>query len=86
MRQIDGTLTVNNGEQKWQVRKDDREIAILPLIPDYTKQGFDLQDEAQHAKQYPHTIVGHENIAGREAVRPKISPSEGDTLGGCSRD
>lgn len=68
LRQNDGTLTVNNGEKKWQARPDDQEIVLLPLVPDYTKRGFDLQDEARRARQYPHAIVGQETIAGREAI------------------
>ncbi|KUO65585.1 MAG: hypothetical protein APF84_14790 [Gracilibacter sp. BRH_c7a] len=78
LRQTDGTLTVNNGEQKFQVRAKDQEIAILPLVPDYTKRGFDLHDEAEKAKQYSHTIVGQENIAGRETIKLKISPPGGE--------
>lgn len=78
LRQNDGILTVNNGEQKWQVRANAQEIALLPFVPDYTKQGFDLRNEAERAKQYPHTIVGQEKIAGRETIRLKISPPGGE--------
>jgi outer membrane lipoprotein-sorting protein len=78
LRQNDGTLTVNNGEQKWQVREEDRVIAILPLVPDGAGQGFDLRDEAGRAKQYPHTIDGKEEIAGRETIRLKIEIPGGE--------
>ncbi|HHV65165.1 MAG TPA: hypothetical protein GXX46_08850 [Peptococcaceae bacterium] len=78
LRQNGETLTVNNGKQKWQVRERDKEVAILPLVPDYTKQGFALRDEALRAKQYPHTIVGQEQVAGREAHKLKISPPGGE--------
>ena len=77
IKQEDGTLTVNNGERKWQVRPQSREVAILPLLPDPTGKSFDLRDEAKQAKNYPHQIVGTEQIAGREAVKLKISPPGG---------
>lgn len=78
MRQNGGTLTVNNGVQKWQVREEEREVALLPTVPDYTRQGFDLQDEAKRAKEYPYTVVGKEEIAGRETIRLEIAPPGGD--------
>lgn len=78
LRQKGESLTVNNNEQKWQVREKDKEVAILPLVPDYTKKGFDLREEAVRAKHYPHTIAGQEQIAGREALKLKISPPGGD--------
>ncbi|MDD2234125.1 MAG: sigma-E factor regulatory protein RseB domain-containing protein [Desulfitobacteriaceae bacterium] len=77
MRQDDGTLTINNNEQKWQIRPQSKEVALLPLVPDLVKTGFDLRDEAQRAKQYPHTVVGSEEIAGRQAAKLKISPPGG---------
>ena len=78
LRQSDGLVTVNNGEQKWQIRPEKREVALLPLAPDYTKKGFDIRNEADQAKKYPHSIVGRESIAGREAVHLRISPPGGD--------
>lgn len=77
VRQDDDTLTVNNGERKWQVRPQSKEVALLPLVPDQAKTGFDLRDEAKRAKQYPHTVVGSEKIAGREAAKLEISPPGG---------
>ena len=58
IEQDDGTLTVNNGERKWQIRPQSQEVAILPLLPDPTGSSFDLRDEAKQAKDYPHQIVG----------------------------
>jgi outer membrane lipoprotein-sorting protein len=77
VRQADGTLTVNNGEKKWQVREQSREVALLPLLPDPTRDNFDLKDEAQRAKQYPHQEVNAEIIAGRPATKLQISPPGG---------
>ncbi|MFX4262782.1 LolA family protein [Pelotomaculum propionicicum] len=76
-RQEDGTLTVNNGEQKWQVLEQSREVALLPPAPDPTRHSFDLRDEARRAKQYPHTAAGTEIITGRQAEKLEISPPGG---------
>lgn len=76
-RQGDGTLTVNNNERRWQVRVKDHEVALLPLVPDPTRHGFDLQDEAERARRYPHSVVGRETVAGRPAVKLEISPPGG---------
>jgi len=78
LKQDDGTLTVNNGQQKWQINHEEREVAILPLLPDPTGSSFDLRDEAKRAKQYPHTVVGTELVAGREAIKLAISPPGGE--------
>ena len=77
IKQDDGTLTVNNGERKWQIRPQSQEVAILPLLPDPTGSSFDLRDEAKQAKDYPHQIVGTELIAGRQSIKLKISPPGG---------
>ncbi|MDD4754113.1 MAG: sigma-E factor regulatory protein RseB domain-containing protein [Desulfitobacteriaceae bacterium] len=77
VRQDDGVLTVNNGTKKWQVRPEKKEVALLPTVPDPMKTGFDLRDEAKRAKEYPHTVVDSETIAGREAIKLKISPPGG---------
>jgi outer membrane lipoprotein-sorting protein len=77
IKQDDGTLTVNNGQQKWQISHEKKEVAVLPQLPDPTRSSFDLRDEAKRAKQYPHTIVGSELIAGRQTTKLAISPPGG---------
>jgi len=79
VRQDDGALTVNNGERKWQVRPQSKEVALLPLIPDPARNGFDLRDEAKRARRYPHTVAGPEMIAGRQTTKLEISPPGGLT-------
>jgi outer membrane lipoprotein-sorting protein len=78
IKQDDGTLTVNNGQQKWQINHENKEVVLLPLLLDPTRSSFDLRDEAKLAKQYPHTVVGTELIAGREAIKLAISPPGGE--------
>ena len=76
-RQDDGVLTVNNGQRRWQVQPQVREVAVLPLLPDPVRQGFDLRDEAKQAKSYPYTVVGEDKVAGRQATKLQISPPGG---------
>lgn len=77
LRQKDGILTVNNGEQKWQIRPQSREVVLLPSVPDPTRSSFDLRDEAKKAKEYPHHVVGLEVVAGRQAIKLEITPPGG---------
>jgi len=78
VKQEDGTLTVNNGQQKWQINHENREVILLPLLPDPTGKSFDLRDEAKQAKKYPYTVLDTELVAGREAVKLAISPPGGE--------
>ncbi|OPX91732.1 MAG: hypothetical protein A4E52_00378 [Pelotomaculum sp. PtaB.Bin013] len=79
VRQDDGTLTVNNGGRKWQVRPQSKEVALLPPAPDPSRHDFDLRDESKRAQQYPHVVAGTELIAGRQATKLEISPPGGST-------
>lgn len=75
VRDADGTLTVSDGERRWQVRPRDRVVAVLPVFPD--PRCFDLKDEARSARQYPHEVIGHEIVAGRDAVLIQVAPPGG---------
>jgi outer membrane lipoprotein-sorting protein len=77
VRQDDGALTVNNGERKWQIRPHSKEVALLPLVPDPVRTGFDLRDEAKLARQYPHSVAGSELINGRQTTKLEIAPPGG---------
>ncbi|QIA27736.1 hypothetical protein DYI95_009630 [Thermaerobacter sp. PB12/4term] len=70
-----GVVTVHDGRRKWQVRPADRVVAVLPPLPDV--RPFDLEDEARAALRYPHRVVGHEQVAGREVIRLRIEPPGG---------
>lgn len=77
VRQNDGTVTVNDNARKWQIRPNSKEVALLPIIPDPTRSGWDLREEAKRAQQYPHAVQGTEIIAGRKTTRLQISPPGG---------
>lgn len=76
-RDDNGVVTVNNGEQRWQVRPQTEEVVLLPLLPD--PRGFDLREEARRALAYDHEVIGQETVADRPALRLRINPSGGIT-------
>lgn len=71
----DGTHTVNNGETRWVINSNAKEIFLLPLYLD--PLDFDLQKEAAKALRYPHQVLGEETIAGRAATHIEIQPPGG---------
>ncbi|KLU62559.1 hypothetical protein CEB3_c10800 [Peptococcaceae bacterium CEB3] len=75
VRAQDGSMTVNNGKEHWQVDPKDKEVILLPLYPD--QRAFDLREEAAKAVRYPHKTVGRDPVAGRSAERIEISPPGG---------
>ena len=75
VRQEDGTLTVNNGERKWQLSPQEKTVTVLPLLPD--RMEFDLRGEAARARQYPYAAAGEETVAGRKATKLEIAPPGG---------
>ena len=34
IKTVDGTTIINNGQQKWQISHEKKEVAMLPLLPD----------------------------------------------------
>lgn len=80
-RHPDGTMTVNNGERRWQIRPVIKTVAVFSPVPDPQRYGYDfnLREEAKRALQYPHKEVGKDTIAGRKSARIEISPPGGLT-------
>lgn len=74
-RTQEGFLTVNNGETRWTLDENKKEITLLP--PYLDAHDFDLQKEAQKALSYPHEIKGEEMVADRNATRIEIQPPGG---------
>ncbi|MGE5559885.1 MAG: LolA family protein [Chloroflexota bacterium] len=75
----DGTVTVNDGSRKWQVRPADKVVALLPAVPDPQRLALDLRAEGEQANAYPHKVAGREQVAGRSAVILAVTPPGGDT-------
>lgn len=78
IRNQNGTTTVNDGNRKWQIRHDEKLVAILPVAPDPVRMWLDLKAEGARAQQYPHRTIGQEAVAGRPAVVLEITPPGGE--------
>lgn len=74
-RSEDGSLSVNNGVQRWKIEPKNQEVTLLPVYLD--PHDFDLQKEAERAIQHPHKILGQDTVAGRPATRLEIDPPGG---------
>ncbi|WP_229683096.1 LolA family protein [Virgibacillus oceani] len=74
-----GTITVNNGEKKWQVYPDQQQVHVLPSIPDGYRFHFELGNEINNVKNAL-TIkeIGKETIAGRDTVILEVTPKGGE--------
>ncbi len=74
-----GTITANNGEQKWQLQPEKKNAYLLPAFPDASVFTFELGNEinsvtkAQSVKK-----AGLETINGRNATKLQITPEGGD--------
>ena len=73
-------ITVNNGQKKWQVRPDQKEIHVFPVFPDPYRFTFELGKEIEEVKNALSTrIVGEDTIAGRKATILEVSPQGGES-------
>jgi outer membrane lipoprotein-sorting protein len=79
-QQFDGTLTVNNGVQRWQVQPQDKEVEMIPPYPPPEAMLTSLDSllaGLEFDLHYPHAVVGSEMVAGRQTEKLKISPPGG---------
>lgn len=73
-----GLVTVNNGQKKWQIRPDSREVYLFPAFPDPYKFTFELGNEVEKVKDALETkVTGEDTISGRKAVILEVSPRGG---------
>jgi outer membrane lipoprotein-sorting protein len=74
----EGLITVNNGDQKWQLRPEEKEVYIFTAFPDPYRFTFELGNEIEDVKRAL-TVkkVGEEVISGREASILEVTPKGG---------
>ncbi|WP_028608550.1 LolA family protein [Paenibacillus harenae] len=71
-------VTVNNGEQKWQVQPGRKQVHIFPAFPDVFRFQFELGNEIQGVKNASKTnVVGEDTVAGRKASILEVTPDGG---------
>lgn len=74
-----GTITANNGKQKWQLRPEEKSAYLLPAFPDGFRFTFELGNEINNVSR-AQTVktIGPEAISGRDATKLQITPEGGD--------
>lgn len=73
-----GLITANDGQRKWQLRPDQKELHVFPAFPDPYRFVFELGKEVEGVKNALKTeIIGEETITGRNASVMEISPQGG---------
>lgn len=75
----EGLITANNGEQKWQLRPEEKAAYLLPAFPDVYRFTFELGNEIDDVtKAQTVKIIGLETISGRKTTKLQITPDGGD--------
>ncbi|HPW00272.1 MAG TPA: hypothetical protein PLP20_04350, partial [Oscillospiraceae bacterium] len=74
-----GLVTVNNGEQKWQLRPSERQAILFPAAPDPYQFTFDLGREITAAKgAVKAETAGNGTVCGRAATILEVTPQGGE--------
>jgi outer membrane lipoprotein-sorting protein len=73
-----GLVTVNNGEQKWQLRPEEKASYLFSAFPDDYRFTFELGNEVDDVtKAQTVNILGTETISGRNTTKLEIIPDGG---------
>lgn len=74
-----GLTTVNNGQSKWQIRPDLKQVQIFPAFPDPYRFSFELGKEVKDVRNAIKTKqIGEEQVSGREAIVLEVLPQGGE--------
>jgi outer membrane lipoprotein-sorting protein len=82
VKELEGTakdiITVNNGEQKWQLRPIEKTSYLFATFPDPYRFTFELGQEIEDVKS-AQTVkeVGEELVAGRTTIILQVTPDGG---------
>jgi len=67
-------ITVNDGQKKWQIQVNEKEVDIFPAFPDHYSFTFEIGKEIELAKNAVKTkVIGEEDIAGRTAIVMEVT-------------
>jgi outer membrane lipoprotein-sorting protein len=71
-------VTANDGETKWQIRHDDKEVKLFSAFPDPYGFTFEIGQEIEDAKKAEKVeILGDDVIAGRKTYIMEVTPKGG---------
>lgn len=74
-----GTVTVNNGEQKWQVKPGEKTISRLPSVSDDYRFTFEIGSEINDvSRALTVEDAGIEDVHGRKTQKLTVTPDGGD--------
>lgn len=74
-----GLITINNGDKKWQIQPDKKQVHVFPAFPDPYHFVFDLDKEIKNVTNALSTKeIGEEMIANRMATVIKVTPQGGE--------
>ncbi|WP_246241022.1 LolA family protein [Anaerocolumna sedimenticola] len=75
-----GITTINNGQKKWQIDTDLKEVYQFPSFPDPYHFTFEIGSEIENVKNALEVkVVGEAEIAGRETSILSVRPQGGDS-------
>lgn len=73
-----GLITINNGEIKWQIRPDSKQVYSFPAFPDPYRFTFELGKEVENVKNAIETkVIGEEAVTERMATILEVTPQGG---------
>lgn len=71
-------ITVNNGQKKWQIQPNKKQVHLFPAFPDAYQFIFELGNEIKEVTNAISTkVIGEERIAGRKASILEVTPKGG---------
>ena len=73
-------ITVNDGQNKWQIQPKEKEVEIFTAFPDPYSFTFEIGKEIEYMKDALETkVIGEDIVAGRKAVIIEVTPQGGST-------
>lgn len=71
-------ITVNNGQQKWQIDPNQKQVHLFAPFPDTYRFAFELGNEVEEVSNALSTkIVGEDIVAGRKTSILEVTPQGG---------
>lgn len=73
-----GLVTVNDGQRKWQIQPQEKEVDVFTAFPDPYSFTFELGKEIEEVKSAVKTkVIGEDTISGRAADVLEVTPQGG---------
>lgn len=71
-------ITANDGQKKWQVQPNEKEVDLFSAFPDPYSFTFEIGKEINDVKSAVKTkVIGDDRVSGREATLMEVTPQGG---------